>query len=203
MQSMIPKARLLVVDDDHSVRGSLQKVLESEGYHVCTARDEAEALSIFAAEQIDLLIMDVNLDETDGWQTRRRLFQASSPVPSIIVTAELDQQGRAISEGAQALIEKPIDVDLFLQLVSELLTNEDRRLSGRSTRDESLCRYAARDHHKVVDLLNERHSASLELSDGLAAVLAACPPASASVSQFSDGSMNIRGETAPAYPPYI
>ncbi|MCI0535102.1 MAG: response regulator, partial [Verrucomicrobiales bacterium] len=64
---MIIKERLLVVDDDGSVRDSLKKVLEETGYDVILAAGAEEAEGKIDAQEFDLLILDLNLPDRDGW----------------------------------------------------------------------------------------------------------------------------------------
>src|SRR5687768_15678250 len=115
------KSKLLVVDNDFSVRESLKKLLESQRYDVYPAAGGVDALDYFRSERTDLVVLDLNLGRDDGWQVFRTMTEHNPFVPTVILTAEFDQQDRAIAAGVEALIEKPIDVPVFLKIISDLL----------------------------------------------------------------------------------
>ena len=157
------KRTILIVDDDTSVRDSLKKLLEAGGYHVLTARDSAEALEWFESERIHLVVMDVNLGEDDGWETFERMAAANGSVPTVIVTAEFGQRDRAIAAGVEALIEKPMDVPLFLEIVEKLLAaHRDGKLK-RVSGDERYCRYVNRSNEAFRRDLERRCSTPLDM----------------------------------------
>jgi CheY-like chemotaxis protein len=157
------KPIILVVDDDTSVRDSLKKLLEAENYRVLTARDSAEALEQFESERIHLVVMDVNLGEDDGWDTFERMATANGSVPTVIVTAEFGQRGRAIAAGVEALIEKPMDVPLFLEVVEQLLANNRDGKLKRVNGDERYCRYVNRSNEAFRRDLQRRCSKPLDM----------------------------------------
>ena len=157
------KRTILLVDDDNSVRDSLKKLLEAENYRVLTARDSAEALEQFESERIHLVVMDVNLGEDDGWDTFERMATANGSVPTVIVTAEFGQRDRAVAAGVEALIEKPMDVPLFLEIVEQLLAdNRDGKLK-RVSGDERYCRYVNRSNEAFRRDLERRCSTPLDM----------------------------------------
>jgi DNA-binding response OmpR family regulator len=158
------KPTILIVDDDTSVRDSLKKLLEAEKYRVLSARDSAEAFEWFESERVDLVVMDVNLGEDDGWETFGRMAAANNSVPTIIVTAEFGQRDRAIATGVEALIEKPMDAPLFLEIVEELLANHREGQLERAIGDERYCRYVNRSNEAFRRDLELRCSTPLNMS---------------------------------------
>lgn len=158
------KKTILIVDDDASVRDSLKKLLKAEGYRVLTAPDSAEALELFMREAIDLVVMDVNLGKEDGWETFERMAATNGTVPTVIVTAEFGQRDRAIAAGVEALIEKPMDVPVFLKIVEHLLgAHRDGKLE-RVFGDERYCRYVNRSSDAFRQDLARRCSTPLNMS---------------------------------------
>lgn len=129
------KKRILVVDDDASVQKSLQTVLEQAGYEVLLAADGQEAIDRFSPGQIDLLILDVNLPNKSGWEAFEELTRADPCVPIIIVTGLANQCELAVIAGVGALIEKPVEPPVLLEIMQKLLAEpkEDRvrRLRGQ------------------------------------------------------------------------
>ena len=92
-----PQPTLLVVDDEPAVRRVLSMRLQLAGYRVVCAEDGEEALEKFAAEQPDLVVLDVMMPKLDGFAVCRRL-RAESAVP-IVFLSSLD----AIAEKVAAL----------------------------------------------------------------------------------------------------
>jgi DNA-binding response OmpR family regulator len=115
------RKRILVVDDDRSVRESLKKVLEGANYEVLLAAGGLEAAIRFEPGQIDLLLLDLNLPNQSGWDVFERLTTHYPLVPVIIITGLPNQQRTAVAAGVGALFEKPVDVMALLQRVEELL----------------------------------------------------------------------------------
>ena len=161
------KPKLLVVDDDHSVRESLKKLLETEHYDVHPARDGGEALDYFRSSPIDLVVLDLNLGTDDGWKVFHTMAELNPFVPTVIITAEFDQRERAVAAGVEALIEKPIDVPIFLKIISDLLAETSEQRLERVCGNDEYCRYVARHYEPFLSLLSERHSAPLKFSTAL------------------------------------
>ncbi|HLH26389.1 MAG TPA: response regulator [Chloroflexota bacterium] len=114
--------RLLVVEDDDSIRDMMEMVLASEGYEVVTARDGAVALATLNQEQPDLILLDMKMPIVDGWEFARRYAELPPPRPPVIViTAAQDASRRAAEIGAQGYLAKPFSIDDLLQLVDDHL----------------------------------------------------------------------------------
>src|SRR5438046_10388998 len=99
------KPKLLVVDDDHSVRESLKKLLETEHYDVHPARNAVDALEHFRSNQTDLVILDLNLGTYDGWKVFHTMAAQTPCVPTVIIPAAFDHSERAVANGAEALMD--------------------------------------------------------------------------------------------------
>jgi len=115
------KKRILVVDDDASVREMLTRVLASEGYSVCAAADGMVALQIATATKVDLVLLDLNLPGKSGWDTFERLTAENPMLAVIIVTARSNQLFTALGAGVGALLEKPLDFPKLLLTIQRLL----------------------------------------------------------------------------------
>ena len=128
------KKSVLVIDDDASIRRSIRKVLEDVGYEVVAASDGDEAVRQFTPEQIDLVLLDLNLPLRSGWDVFERLTTRYPFVPVIIITGMPNQYQTALAVGADALMEKPIDVPALLKMMDELLAEPKearvRRMCG-------------------------------------------------------------------------
>jgi CheY-like chemotaxis protein len=115
--------KVLVADDDESVRDSLSKLLQAEGYEVVAVANGAEVVEAFRREQdqVELLLVDLNMPRKNGWATIDRLLEINPVLPILIVTGQPNQYELAKSAGVSALVEKPIDVPALLLLLEDLL----------------------------------------------------------------------------------
>ncbi|MBX5473835.1 MAG: response regulator transcription factor [Thermoleophilia bacterium] len=115
-------ATILLVDDEEPIQKLLAYPLEHEGFRVVQARDGEEALRLFAAERIDLVVLDVMLPTLDGLEVCRRL-RSTSTVPIIMLTARDDELDKVIGLelGADDYITKPFSIREFRSRVRALL----------------------------------------------------------------------------------
>jgi CheY-like chemotaxis protein len=114
-------ARILVVDDDASLRDLLRLHLSAAGYEVQTAADGIAAGYQVLKAPPDLIITDVNMPHMDGFEFVAALKSDKSlpPIPVIFLTSleEGDQRGREL--GAVGYVTKPIRADRLLALVAQ------------------------------------------------------------------------------------
>lgn len=120
--------KILVVDDEESIRESLSKVLHTEGYEVVLTENGQEAIEKLVQEPIDLLVLDIGLPVKDGWATMQWLAQVNPLFPVIVITGRWKQGELAEAAGVDVLMEKPLDVPKLLRSICELLKEppEDR-----------------------------------------------------------------------------
>jgi CheY-like chemotaxis protein len=132
-----PGKRILLVDDDPTVRDSLNEVLVAEGYVVTPAENGQQALDLAKKLPVDLVLLDLNMPIMNGWDTFERLTAEHPLLPIVIITARPNQLFTALSAGAGALLEKPMDIPTLLQTMEQLLAEpaEQRlaRLVGKKT----------------------------------------------------------------------
>src|ERR1700720_2925536 len=81
------KAKVLVVDDDFSVRDSLAMALRSEDFQVVTASNGHEALERYFEGYVDVVLLDLNMPVKNGWDTFERLTALNPYLPVIVITA--------------------------------------------------------------------------------------------------------------------
>jgi DNA-binding NtrC family response regulator len=129
------KKRILIIDDDASIRSSLQKILTENGYDLTAAPDGDSAQAEFA--QADLLILDLNLPIQDGWDILGDVTSAYPLLPVIVITGLADQLDDRTIPGASAFLEKPIEVPALLQTIDRLLnqTAEERVATSKRFSD--------------------------------------------------------------------
>jgi two-component system nitrogen regulation response regulator NtrX len=126
--------RILVVDDERSIRDILAQVLGYEGYEVATAASGGEALSTYRARPFDLVILDVKMQGIDGLDTLAQLRQHDDEVRVVMISghATIATAVQAVKQGAFDFLEKPLDADRLLVTVKRAL--EHRRLEGENAR---------------------------------------------------------------------
>ena len=115
------RKRVLVVDDEAPIRDALSRVLRLEQYDVVCASSGHEAIQQFCAAEIDLVLLDLNFPQEDGWEICRRLTERNPLLPVIVITARPGQSPLLMASKARALMEKPLDLPLLLRMVSQLL----------------------------------------------------------------------------------
>ncbi|MBI4510226.1 MAG: sigma-54-dependent Fis family transcriptional regulator [Deltaproteobacteria bacterium] len=125
--------RVLVVDDDRSIRRTLEKFLQGEGYEVLTAQAGPEGLDAIRRGVADAVLLDLGLPEMDGLEVLAQVQDLPSPPPIIVCTARDDMQStvRAVQLGAYDYLVKPLDVDRLRLLVRRAL---DSREASRNLR---------------------------------------------------------------------
>ena len=111
--------RILVVEDKRSMADLLRRALELEGYSVYLAYDGEEALKLNKSTEIDLIILDVMLPRMDGFEVVRRLREAKSRTPTIILSARdaMTDIVRGLDCGADDYLTKPFELDVLLARV--------------------------------------------------------------------------------------
>jgi DNA-binding response OmpR family regulator len=137
--------RILLVDDERSIGESLSKILEAENYEVVLAENGEEAIEKHGAERIDLLILDLNMPIKNGWATLEWLVEITPLLPVVIITGRSNQRALAERAGADALMEKPLDVPLLLQTIRELMDEPIESRAQRGHNHASAFRYMPSD----------------------------------------------------------
>lgn len=113
--------RVLLVDDDKTVRESLAEVLVCEGYLVQPAIDGEDALRLLASERIDIVLLDLSMPKLNGWDTFEKIVERWPLIPILIVTARPNQLFLAASAGAAGLLEKPVDIPAMIEAIRAAL----------------------------------------------------------------------------------
>lgn len=130
------KQRILLADDDESVRKLVGRVLESAGYAVVQAATGREAASELIASRPDLVVLELQMPDQAGWDAFDSVRQLDSVIPVIATTAWPNQAREASRRGIDALIEKPLDLALLLSSIKKFLTeSEPQREERRADRE--------------------------------------------------------------------
>jgi DNA-binding response OmpR family regulator len=131
-------ARILLVDDEHSIQTLLSYPLRKEGYEVVQSTDGADALARFAEQPFDLVVLDLMLPKIDGLEVCRRLRSTSS-VPIIMLTAKSDEIDKVVGLelGADDYITKPFSVREFSSRIKAALRRAEMSRPAEPQPDEA------------------------------------------------------------------
>ncbi len=115
--------RILVVDDDPAVSGSLDRALRLEGYEVETASDGTEALRSLAVASPDAVVLDLQLPDVDGLEVCRRLRAVGDDTPVLMLTARdaVNDRVAGLDAGADDYLVKPFALAELLARLRALL----------------------------------------------------------------------------------
>jgi two-component system, cell cycle response regulator DivK len=120
--------RILYIEDNPENRMLMRRVLMAEGYIIEEAVDGQTGLQKAAESPPDLILMDINLPEIDGYEVTARLKQLPNMlgVPIIAVTANVMKGDRekTLAAGCDGYIQKPIDIDLLPSQIESFLKKE-------------------------------------------------------------------------------
>ncbi|MBI5503395.1 MAG: sigma-54-dependent Fis family transcriptional regulator [Deltaproteobacteria bacterium] len=125
-------AGVLVVDDELSVRDSLESWFRKDGYRAASARDAKEALKLLQEASWDVVLLDIKMPGMDGMELQRRIHEIDPGIIVIMITAyaSVETAVRALKEGAFDYITKPIDPDELSHLVKRGV--EQRQLKAEN-----------------------------------------------------------------------
>ncbi len=130
--------RILIVDDEQSMREMLAILLKKEGFAIETAGSRAEAAKALAGEPVDLVLTDVRLPDGDGLEVLRHV-KAASPGTGVIVMTAYGTTETAVAArklGAEAYLLKPFDVDEVRVVIRDAIATRDLRQDNLRLRRE-------------------------------------------------------------------
>jgi two-component system nitrogen regulation response regulator GlnG len=119
--------KILVIEDDQSMRWVLEKSLTKEAYSVTTAPDGRSGLAAALEMNPDLVILDILMPDIDGLTVLRKLKESRPQIPVLIITAQniMTHAVEAMRRGAYDYLPKPFDVSVLLERVSRGLAQTE------------------------------------------------------------------------------
>ncbi|HWQ46161.1 MAG TPA: response regulator [Longilinea sp.] len=121
----LPSKIILNIEDNFENRMLIRRLLESMGYTVIEAENARQALDFLETGRPDLILMDINMPDVDGWSLARQLKQNPEirPIPIIAITANAlrGDREKTLNSGCDGYIEKPIDIDVFFDEMEKYL----------------------------------------------------------------------------------
>jgi two-component system KDP operon response regulator KdpE len=145
------KGRVLVVDDEHSIRRAVGRALSARDYQVQLATDGEEALTAAAAFQPDLVVLDLNLPALNGLEVCRQLRRWSQvPILVLSVREEEPDKVAALDLGADDYLTKPFGIDELMARVRALLRRAATHEAPRPVRFRAEDLEIDLDRHQVT-----------------------------------------------------
>lgn len=123
-------ARILVVDDDETIRTTMKAILEDEGYLVDLAATGKEAIQKTQEASFNIALLDIRLPDMEGVELLKLMKDAVPRTRKIMVTGYPSMQNAigALNKNADAYLLKPVDVDKLLFTVKEQLQKQEDEL---------------------------------------------------------------------------
>jgi two-component system, NtrC family, nitrogen regulation response regulator NtrX len=130
----MPKARILVIDDEAEIRRSVRMILEYEGYDVQEAGSGPEGVALAEREPPDLIFLDVKMGGMDGLEALQKIKQANESLPVVIISGHgtVSTAVEATKLGAFDFIEKPLASERVLVTIRNALDQGRLRDENRS-----------------------------------------------------------------------
>ena len=112
-------AKILLIDDEKSIRKSLREILEFEKYKVEEAEDGSQGLTMASAENFDLILCDIKMPKLDGMELLNKLNEQNIDSPIVMMSGHgnIETAVEAVKKGAYDFLAKPIDLNRLLVTV--------------------------------------------------------------------------------------
>lgn len=109
-------AKILVIDDEKSIRDTLKEILEYEDHQVDLAAEGDEGLNLFNENKYDIVLLDIKMPQKDGIEVLEDIFKINYEIPVIMISGHgnIDTAVESIKKGAYDFIEKPLDLNRLL-----------------------------------------------------------------------------------------
>ncbi len=131
-------AKILLIDDERSIRNTIKEVLEFEKFEVETAEDGEQGLELFKSKPFDAILCDIKLPRMDGHEIFKHIRELNPDVPVIMISGHgtIETAVDLIKNGAYDYLEKPIDLNRLLIAVKNAsekkkLVNKTQELSKK------------------------------------------------------------------------
>ncbi len=130
--------KVLLADEDESVRKMVARVIQLAGYIPLLAGSAGDALSAFRSGMPDLVVLELTKACDADWQSFEQMKHENPLVPFIAITALPNQTERALQRGIDTLMEKPLDLTHLLQTIARLLDRSEKERARASADHPSI-----------------------------------------------------------------
>jgi len=145
---MSDKPKILVTDDEKSIRNALREILEFEGYVVLEADNGKSALKTIESERVDLVMLDIKMKGMDGIEVLSEIKKREKDLPVIMISGHgtIKIAVEATKNGAYDFLEKPPDLNRLLISIRNALKNSELHRENKQIREEL---------HGAVEIIGE------------------------------------------------
>lgn len=118
-------ALILIIDDSAYMRGKIRDILKVDGHEILEASDGIKGLYITATHKPDCILLDIIMPAVDGLKILKNLSEKDLKVPTIVVTADIQEstRKRCLELGAAAVINKPPKEDELRNTIIKVLSS--------------------------------------------------------------------------------
>lgn len=115
------RKRILVIDDERSIRFLLREVLEDEGYHCLEAESAIKGMEMLDEENPDLIILDIQMPQMNGLEAVKKIRKINGDVPVLMLSAfsHMENVIENMGVNVQGFIPKPFDIDLLISRIKD------------------------------------------------------------------------------------
>jgi two-component system, NtrC family, nitrogen regulation response regulator NtrX len=115
--------RILIIDDEKSIRRTLREILEYENFKVEEAQDGLEGLNLAQKEKFDIILCDIKMPKMDGMEALDKLMEAAVDAPVVMISGHgnIETAVEAVKKGAYDFIQKPLDLNRLLVTIRNAL----------------------------------------------------------------------------------
>jgi CheY-like chemotaxis protein len=114
--------KILIIEDDHSIRELLVELLRSEGHEVHSSENGSEALEFLKSHPLpDLIIMDLMMPVMDGYEFRAQQMKNKlwAQIPVVVMSAEASARDKVKKYGISDFLPKPVELDVILKTIKK------------------------------------------------------------------------------------
>ncbi len=167
--------KVLIAEDDANIRLGISEILEDEGYKPIEAADGQEALEQFAAEDIDMVILDIMMPRMNGYDVCRTIRQQNQTIPILFLSAKSEEIDKVLGLelGADDYMSKPFGVKEFIARIRALQRRIQRTTPPPTQQEETVAPFVMKDLEVFPSELRARRGGEqIELSQRDVQILA-------------------------------
>lgn len=154
---MSVEGRILIIDDEDTLRHTLARILQRTGFQTVTASSGNQSLQLLAQQHFDLVYLDIRLPDMNGMEVLRRIHAAWPELPVILFTGQPDLHSalEALRQGAADYLLKPLDPETLLERTRAILVRQAREHRKRQIREQIAALQAELERLERVDAEGE------------------------------------------------
>ncbi len=149
--------RILIIDDEKSIRRTLREILEYENFKVEEAQDGLEGLNIALKEKFDIILCDIKMPKMDGMEALDKLIEAAVDAPVVMISGHgnIETAVEAVKKGAYDFIQKPLDLNRLLVTIRNALDKSNLITETRSLKKKISKTYDMIGDSPAIGLIKE------------------------------------------------